>query len=66
VVTVPAALPSEKLRVRTVRVDKAAALEATLRDAWQSVGPVLIDVPVGRMPRPVFFPPRRTPTKYQR
>jgi thiamine pyrophosphate-dependent acetolactate synthase large subunit-like protein len=28
--------------------------------------PVLIEVPVPRMPRPVFFPPRRKPTKYQR
>jgi acetolactate synthase-1/2/3 large subunit len=28
--------------------------------------PVLIEVPVGRMPRPAFWPPRKTPTKYQR
>ncbi|HEV8457464.1 MAG TPA: thiamine pyrophosphate-dependent enzyme [Methylomirabilota bacterium] len=35
-------------------------------DAVQMDRPVLIEVPVGRMPRPVFFPPRRTPTKYQR
>jgi hypothetical protein len=28
--------------------------------------PVLIEVPVGRMPRPVFFPPRKAPTKYKR
>jgi acetolactate synthase-1/2/3 large subunit len=28
--------------------------------------PVLIEVPVGRMPRPMFFPARRKPTKYQR
>jgi thiamine pyrophosphate-dependent acetolactate synthase large subunit-like protein len=28
--------------------------------------PVLIEVPVGRMPRPVFFPPRKAPTKYRR
>src|SRR5262249_809901 len=26
--------------------------------------PVLIEVPVGRMPRPAFWPPRKTPTKY--
>jgi len=25
--------------------------------------PVLIEIPVGRMPRPVFFPPRRKPTR---
>jgi acetolactate synthase I/II/III large subunit len=28
--------------------------------------PALIEVPVGRMPRPTFWPPRKTPTKYQR
>jgi len=28
--------------------------------------PVLIEVPVGRMPRPVFFAARKAPTKYQR
>lgn len=28
--------------------------------------PVLVEVPVGRMPRPAFWPPRKTPTKYQR
>src|SRR6266508_3270111 len=28
--------------------------------------PVLLEVPVGRMPRPVFFPPRKAPTKYKR
>jgi acetolactate synthase I/II/III large subunit len=28
--------------------------------------PALIEVPVGRMPRPAFWPPRKTPTKYQR
>jgi benzoylformate decarboxylase len=29
-----------------LRVDKAAAIEAALRDAWRSDGPLLIDVPV--------------------
>ena len=28
--------------------------------------PVLVEVPVGRMPRPHFFAPRRTKTKYER
>jgi acetolactate synthase-1/2/3 large subunit len=28
--------------------------------------PVLIEVPVGRMPRPVFFAARKAPTKYRR
>src|SRR5262245_13827346 len=34
-------------------------------DAIQMDRPVLIEVPVGRMPRPAFWPPRK-PTKYQR
>ncbi|MCI0548741.1 MAG: thiamine pyrophosphate-dependent enzyme, partial [Candidatus Rokubacteria bacterium] len=37
-----------------------------VRQAIEMDRPVLIEVPVGRMPRPVFFAPRRTPTKYQR
>jgi len=28
--------------------------------------PVLIEVPVGRMPRPVFFAQRKAPSKYKR
>jgi hypothetical protein len=28
--------------------------------------PVLIEVPVGRMPRPVFFTQRKAPSKYKR
>jgi thiamine pyrophosphate-dependent acetolactate synthase large subunit-like protein len=28
--------------------------------------PVLIEVPVSRMPRPVFFPQRKAPSKYKR
>jgi acetolactate synthase I/II/III large subunit len=28
--------------------------------------PVLIEVPVGRMPRPVFFAQRKSPAKYKR
>jgi len=34
-------------------------------EAVQMDRPVLIEVPVGRMSRPVFWPPRKTPTKYQ-
>jgi benzoylformate decarboxylase len=30
----------------SLRIDKASALEAALRDAWRSDGPVVIDVPV--------------------
>jgi acetolactate synthase-1/2/3 large subunit len=37
-----------------------------VRRAIELDRPVLIEVPVGRMPRPVFFAARRAPTKYQR
>jgi acetolactate synthase I/II/III large subunit len=37
-----------------------------VRKAVDMDRPVLIEVPVGRMPRPAFWPPRKTPTKYQR
>ncbi len=37
-----------------------------VKDAIQLDRPVLIDVPVGRMPRPNFFAPRRAPAKYQK
>ncbi len=37
-----------------------------VRAALEQDRPALIEVPVGRMPRPWFFPPRRQPTKYQR
>jgi thiamine pyrophosphate-dependent acetolactate synthase large subunit-like protein len=36
-----------------------------VRDALALDRPVLVEVPVGRMPRPHFFAPRR-PNKYQR
>jgi acetolactate synthase-1/2/3 large subunit len=36
-----------------------------VREAIQLDKPVLIEVPVSRMPRPLFFAARRTPTKYQ-
>jgi hypothetical protein len=39
---------------------------ALVRDAIQLDRPVLIEVPVGRMPTPIFFPPRKAPTKYKR
>jgi acetolactate synthase-1/2/3 large subunit len=37
-----------------------------VRNALDQDRPVLIEVPVGRMPRPAFFAARRHPTKYQR
>ena len=36
-----------------------------VREAVQMDRPVLIEVPVGRMPRPAFFAPRRPQGKYQ-
>ncbi|PYM60730.1 MAG: hypothetical protein DMD79_15305 [Candidatus Rokuibacteriota bacterium] len=37
-----------------------------VREAVALDRPVLVEVPVGRMPRPHFFAPRRTKTKYER
>ena len=37
-----------------------------VREAIDLDCPVLIEVPVGRMPRPAFFTARKVPTKYQR
>jgi acetolactate synthase-1/2/3 large subunit len=36
-----------------------------VREAIDRDRPALIEVPVGRMPRPIFFAQRKTPTKYQ-
>lgn len=36
-----------------------------VREALAADRPALVEVPVGRMPRPSFFVPRRRPTKYQ-
>ena len=37
-----------------------------VREAIGMNRPTLVEVPVGRMPRPTFFTARKTPTKYQR
>ena len=37
-----------------------------VREAVALDRPVLVEVPVGRMPRPHFFASRRTKTKYER
>jgi len=52
--------------LRGLRATEPTEVGRLVADAVQMDRPVLIEVPVGRMPRPVFFPPRRTPTKYQR
>jgi acetolactate synthase-1/2/3 large subunit len=52
--------------VTGMRATEPMEVARLVRDAVQLDRPVLIEVPVGRMPRPVFFTQRRTPTKYQR
>ncbi len=52
--------------VTGLRAGEPTDVGRLVSEAIQMDRPVLIEVPVGRMPRPVFFPPRRTPTKYQR
>ncbi len=52
--------------LRGLSATEPTEVRRLVADAVQMDRPVLIEVPVGRMPRPVFFPPRRTPTKYQR
>ena len=49
-----------------LRAKSPTEVGALVRDAIQLDRPALIEVPVGRMSRPVFFAPRRAPTKYQR
>ena len=49
-----------------LRAKSSTEVGALVRDAIQWDRPALIEVPVGRMSRPVFFAPRRAPTKYQR
>jgi acetolactate synthase-1/2/3 large subunit len=52
--------------VRGLSAKEPTQVGRLVADAVQMDRPVLIEVPVGRMSRPVFFLPRRTPTKYQR
>jgi acetolactate synthase-1/2/3 large subunit len=49
-----------------LRAKSPAELGDQVRAAIGMERPVLIEMPVGRMPRPWIFPPRRQPTKYQR
>jgi thiamine pyrophosphate-dependent acetolactate synthase large subunit-like protein len=49
-----------------MRAKEPTDVGGLVREAIQLDRPVLIEVAVGRMPRPVFFTPRRMPTKYQR
>jgi acetolactate synthase-1/2/3 large subunit len=49
-----------------LRANEPTMVGDLVREAVQMDRPVLIEVPVGRMPRPLFFPPRRKRTKYER
>jgi acetolactate synthase-1/2/3 large subunit len=57
---------AESFGVAGMRAKDPTDVGRLVRDAIQLDRPVLIDVPVGRMPRPNFFAPRRAPTKYQK
>jgi acetolactate synthase-1/2/3 large subunit len=48
------------------RAKQATDVGNLVREALKLDRPVLIEVPVGRMPRPLFFAARQQPTKYQR
>jgi acetolactate synthase I/II/III large subunit len=52
--------------VHGMRAKEPLEVGRLVREAIDLNRPVLIEVPVGRMPRPAFWPPRKTPTKYQR
>jgi acetolactate synthase I/II/III large subunit len=57
---------AESFGVHAMRAQDPTDVGKLVRDAIQLDRPVLIDVPVGRMPRPNFFAPRRAPAKYQK
>jgi len=49
-----------------MRAKEPTEVGKLVREAIDRDRPALVEVPVGRMSRPMFFTPRRTPTKYQR
>ncbi|MGH7325722.1 MAG: thiamine pyrophosphate-dependent enzyme [Candidatus Rokuibacteriota bacterium] len=57
---------AEAFGVAGRRATTPAEVGALVKEALERDRPALIEVPVGRMPRPWFFPARRQPTKYQR
>jgi len=57
---------AEAFGVVGMRAKEPTEVGDLVRDAVAMERPVLIEVPVGPMPRPHFFPMRRSPTKYQR
>jgi len=48
-----------------LRAKTPAELGELVRRALDANRPALVEMPVGRFPRPTIFPPRRAPTKYQ-
>jgi len=57
---------AEAFGVHGMRAKDPLEVGALVRRAVDMDRPVLIEVPVGRMPRPEMWPPRAKPTKYQR
>jgi len=49
-----------------MRAKEPTEVGKLVREAIDRDRPALVEVPVARMSRPMFFTPRRTPTKYQR
>jgi acetolactate synthase I/II/III large subunit len=52
--------------VHGMRAKEATDVGRLVKEAVGLERPVLIEVPVGRMPRPAFFAARKAPTKYKR
>ena len=52
--------------VHGLRAKEPTEVGRLVKEAIGLERPVLIEVPVGRMPRPVFFAARKAPTKYKR
>jgi len=57
---------AEAFGVHGMRAKESTEVGRLVGQALEMNRPVLVEVPVGRMPRPVFFPARKAPTKYQR
>jgi acetolactate synthase-1/2/3 large subunit len=57
---------AEAYGVTGLRAKEPAEVGDLVREAVALQRPALIEVPVGRMPRPRFFPPRRTPKRLDR
>jgi acetolactate synthase I/II/III large subunit len=57
---------AEAYGVAGLRAKEPAEVEDLVREAFVLDRPVLIEVPVGRMPRPRFFAPRRAPKRLDR